>query len=139
MVVRYAAPGEFPEVMSILEAALLEVRGDSVRAAIQSESVLVYAECNRILGVVVSQTDPVRVGEFDAEDNASIHIEAIAVRPNRRNQGIGRELIEELLACYGSATVTFEENAKPFYQSLDVSILTTDDDAYFGVLESDSC
>lgn len=139
MVVRCAAPDEFPEVMSILEGALLEVCGDSVRSAIQSELVLVYVECDRILGVVVSQTGPVMLGGFEEEVDAEIHIEAIAVRPNRRNQGIGRELVEELLACYGSATVTFEENAKPFYQSLDVSILTTDDDAYLGVLESDSC
>lgn len=137
MVVRIAKPDEFPEIMSILEGSLLDVSGDAVRAAIRSESVRVYVDVNRLIGVIVTEPSQKRTGAAEGNFDGEIHIAAVAVRPNRRNQGIGRELIEEILSCYESATVTFEEPAKPFYRALNVSILTRQNDTYVGILEAE--
>lgn len=137
MGVRIAKPDEVPEIMSILEGGLLEVSSDEIRAAVQLELVRVYVDSTRIIGVVV--TRPTHDWSSEEYPDAGIHIDAIAVRPNRRNQGIGRELIEEILACHDSATVTFEGHAKPFYRALNVSILKRENNTYLGVLEADWC
>lgn len=137
MGVRIAKPDEVPEIMSILEGALLDVSINEIRGAVQLELVRVYVDSSRIIGVVVTQPTHDWAGEEHLD--VGIHIHAIAVRPNRRNQGIGRELLEEVLACHDSATVTFEEHAKPFYRALNVSILSRQNDTYLGVLKGDLC
>ncbi len=139
MVVRIAKPGEFTEIMSILEGALLDVRSDEVRSAIDSELVHVYVDHNQLIGVIVTNCANKCPRAVDDQFDAGIHIEAVAVRPNRRNQGIGRALIMTILACYDSATVTFEEHAKSFYDALNVCILTRQNNTYVGVLKSGCC
>jgi ribosomal protein S18 acetylase RimI-like enzyme len=125
--------------MSIVEGALLDVNDNQVRAAMQSELVHVFVDQNRITGVIVTERSP-ELPRFPIENlDTNIHIAAIAVRPKRRNQGIGRALIQEIMVEYGTATVTFEEPAMPFYQALNVAIVTKQNKTYLGVLNKDCC
>lgn len=137
MVVREAQSNELSSVMNVLDGAYLDIQTHVVQGAIQSGSVFVFSESDRIVGVLVIRSDPDWCPQLQSQTHASVHVEAVAVRRKRRNQGIGRALIGNILARYGSATVTFNEGVKPFYETLGVSILSARNKTYYGVLEAD--
>lgn len=101
--IRPAVPGEYVTVRSILEGALLEVDAGLLRRS----SVLVVVEDDRILGALVLNGP---------------EIEAIAVRPKRRGQGIGSALIRRATGRRPRLSAGFDPALRPFYASLGFEI-----------------
>ncbi|QLD86240.1 GNAT family N-acetyltransferase [Natronomonas halophila] len=97
--VRIARDDEESTVRSICNAAMLEVP----EAAVREGTVLVAVEGDRILGALV----------LDGEE-----IEAVAVRPGRRGQGIGAALVEAAAERRGELTAGFDSGVRPFYEAL---------------------
>lgn len=102
--IRPAVPGEYVTVRSILEAALLEVEPGLLRRS----SVLVAVADDRILGALVLR---------------SSEIEAIAVRPGRRGQGIGSMLVHRAADRRPRLSAGFDPALRPFYASLGFEIV----------------
>lgn len=102
--VRPATIDECVTVRSILEAALLEVESGLLRRS----SVLVAAEEERILGALVLRGS---------------EIEAIAVRPGRRGQGVGSLLINEAAARRPYLSAGFDPSVLPFYVALGFKVV----------------
>ena len=102
-----ATVDEYVTVRSILEAALLEVESGLLRRS----SVLVAVEEGRVLGALVLRGS---------------EIEAIAVRPGRRGQGIGSSLLNEAAARRPRLRAAFEPSVRPFYTALGFEIVRRD-------------
>ena len=97
--VRASSPaGHFP-VRSVFEAALLEVEPGLVRRS----AVLVAVADDRIVGALALRGP---------------EIEAVAVRPGRRGQGIGRRLIEAAARRRPHLIAGFDPAVRPFYTAL---------------------
>ena len=105
--IRPAVPGEYVTVRSVLEAALLEVESGLLRRS----SVLVAVEDDRILGALVL---------------CGAEIEAIAVRPRRRGQGIGSMLARRAADRRPRLAAEFDPALRPFYTSLGFEICFED-------------
>lgn len=105
--VRSATTDEYVTVRSIVNAALLEVD----RGALRRSSVLVAVADGRILGALVLHGP---------------EIEAIAVRPGRRGQGIGRALVEAAARRRPRLLVRFDPQVRPFYTSLGFDVRRSD-------------
>lgn len=107
--VREATVAELPTVMGVLEGAMLEVGEDDVRTVLDgtddtTDGVLVAVREDRVLGALVLEG-----GE----------VTAIAVRPGRRGQGIGSELVDAAAARVdGALTASFDEDVRAFYETL---------------------
>jgi GNAT superfamily N-acetyltransferase len=99
MEVRVATSDEESTVRSICNAAMLEVP----ESAIRDGTVLVAVNEDRILGALV----------LDGEE-----IEAVAVRPGRRGQGIGAMLVEAAAKQRDELTAGFDPGVRPFYEKL---------------------
>lgn len=105
--VRPAVPSEYVTVRSIFEAALLEVEADLLRRS----SVLVADEGGRILGALALRGS---------------EIEAIAVRPGRRGQGIGAALVDRAAKRRPRLSAGFDPAVRPFYEALGFDIACED-------------
>lgn len=121
MAIRTARPDDLSTVMGILDGALLAVDAAEIRERIENEAVLVATDDGRILGVCV----------LDGRE-----IDAIAVRRNRRGQGIGTALVETAAESVdGDVTAEFHRRARPFYESLGFASEPTDEPGRFrGIL-----
>lgn len=97
--VRSAVPSEYVTARSILEAALLEVDTGVLRRS----SVLVGLADGRVLGALVLR---------------GIEIDAIAVRPGRRGQGVGTRLVREAARRRPVLSAAFDPSVEPFYTDL---------------------
>jgi len=102
--IRAATPNEYVTVRSILDASMLEVEPGLLRRS----SVLVARSEDRILGALVLRGP---------------EIEAIAVRPNRRGQGIGSALIAEAARRRPVLHAGFDPRVRPFYTSFGFEIV----------------
>lgn len=120
MDVRQAHSDETAAVLSILDAALLQTDADRVDRAINRGDVLVAqatestdstGESQPILGTLVLN------GE---------RITAIAVRPGRRGQGIGRTLVTVALGSRSNLRAEFDPRVEPFWDALDFEIRSCD-------------
>lgn len=107
MRVRPATVAEYPTARSILEAAMLTVESGLLRRA----SVLVAVEGGRLLGALALR---------------GAEIEAVAVRPGRRGQGIGTALVEGAAARRPVVVAGFEPSVRPFYERLGFEIRRVD-------------
>ncbi|MFO7925113.1 MAG: GNAT family N-acetyltransferase [Halobacteriota archaeon] len=105
--IRSATKDEYVTVRSIVNAALLDVAPGALRRS----SVLVAVADERILGALV-----LRGSEIDA----------IAVRPGRRGQGIGRALVETAAKRRPYLLAVFDPAVRPFYFSLDFDVRCSD-------------
>lgn len=105
--IRSATPGEYATARSILEGALLAVESGLLRRS----SVLLAAVEGRILGVLVLRGP---------------EIEAVAVRPGRRGQGIGTRLVEAAAARRPRLTAGFDPDVRPFYDALGFEVSCSD-------------
>lgn len=95
--------------MTVLDAGLLETAIDEVRQALDAGRVLVAVEGDRVLGALV----------LDAEvPTDGARIEAVAVRPARRGQGLGTALVTVASDEYGRLTAEFDGDVRPFWSSL---------------------
>jgi GNAT superfamily N-acetyltransferase len=113
MRIREATPPETKGVEGILDAAMLQT--ERVANSIQQGNALVAVEDDRLLGAVTL---------LPRDD--SFHIDAIAVRPNRRGQGIGRALVEAADDRTDRLTAAFDADVRPFYESLGFDIRDRD-------------
>jgi len=114
--IRPATPEQLPAVSNVLDGGLLEVDGDALSEAIETEDVLV-ALSNRgdeetVLGVIVLDGD---------------EILAIAVRRRRRSQGIGTTLVGAASERRERLVAEFDERVRPFWESLGFAIEVTDE------------
>jgi GNAT superfamily N-acetyltransferase len=115
--VRGAAVPELPDVLNVIEGAMLDVDTGCLRSAIDQGAVLVAVAGGsdddpatgrgRILGALVL-------------DGAEIT--AVAVRRRRRGQGIGTQLVEAAADRRKRLLAEFDPRVTPFYASLDFDI-----------------
>jgi len=97
--VRPATPDEYVTVRSILEGALLTVESGLLARA----SVLVAVAADRPVGALVLRGN---------------EIEAIAVRPRRRGQGVGTALVAAAADRRPFLSAGFDPDVRPFYVEL---------------------
>jgi GNAT superfamily N-acetyltransferase len=116
--VRAARPDEHESVAAVLDAAMLQT--DELAPALARGNVLVAVVDDRLLGALVLVP-----GARKEADAPGSHVDAVAVRPNRRGQGIGSALVESALARCGpdeGLTAAFDADVRPFYESLGFDI-----------------
>lgn len=122
MSVRSATADDLLPVMRLLDGAALEADIDAIRTRIESADVWLYADDGPPAGVVVL-------------DGGTV--EAVAVRRGRRDQGIGRTLVEAARNRRGRLVAEFDERVRPFYAAMDFDIheLEGTSDRYRGVFD----
>ena len=135
MYVLTATPDDVLEIRRILDAAMLEP-GDVERRTATND-VLVAGdrhgtttgdnreEGERILGTLVL-----------APRDRGGHVAAIGVRRRHRNRGIGRALVERALEREKRLTARFDDDVRPFYESLGFAIEPIDEQRNRGVVET---
>jgi GNAT superfamily N-acetyltransferase len=132
MIVRPATDGESETAIGILDAAALETDTETVQASIAADRTLVAVAEGRVLGAAVCY----RTAEGGER---ALVLDAIAVRPGRRGQGIGTELVERALERFGRVEAAFDPGVRPFYASLGFDIEPMEDgDRRYGVRETSS-
>jgi GNAT superfamily N-acetyltransferase len=114
---RTATADDLLAIMNVIDGAFLAIDASTVRARIP-HSVLVAVSDDRILGALV------------LDDN---HIDAVAVRRNRREQGIGSALVEAASERRGRLTASFRPEVSLFYASLGFEIEQTSETRCQGV------
>ena len=142
--VREATADDSMGVRRVLDAAMLEVRGD-LEARIEAGDVLVAEEGDRddsrdapILGALVLVPGE-RVRERGACAADAMHVDAVAVRRARRGRGIGSALVRAALERHSRLTAEFDRAVRPFYESLEFEIapVAGADDRLRGVFEAE--
>ncbi|WP_255494088.1 GNAT family N-acetyltransferase [Halarchaeum sp. CBA1220] len=124
--VRPARASERVDVLSVLDAAMLETDAEALADHIDAGSVLVAVageRSERVVGVVEAR-----------ETESGAHIEGVAVRQKRRNQGIGTALMEAAAERWRPLTADFDADVRPFYETLGFDVVETDDGRYRGRL-----
>jgi GNAT superfamily N-acetyltransferase len=122
--VRVAREGELAAVLNVLDGGALATSAGRIEQAIGGGDVLVATagESNqeeRIIGALV----------LDGET-----ITAVAVRPRRRDQGIGTALVEAAAQRRERLVAEFDPHVRPFWNSLGFEISPVDDtDRYRGL------
>ncbi|MFC7134649.1 MULTISPECIES: GNAT family N-acetyltransferase [Salinibaculum] len=104
--VRDATVAELPDVLNVLDGAALRTDSGRLRAAIDRGEVLVAVagpDERRVLGALV----------LDGEE-----ITAVAVRPRRRGQGIGTELVEAAAERRDRLVAEFHPRVRPFWAAV---------------------
>ena len=97
--------------MGVLDGAMLDADAEAVGERIPS-NVLVAVEDGRILGALVLDGD---------------EVEAVAVRRRRRGQGVGTALVEAAAERRETLTAEFDDDVRPFYESLGFEMAPVDD------------
>ena len=112
--VREATVRDLPDVMNVLDGAVLAADAASVRDHIADDEVLVAVseDGRRVLGALVLDGD---------------HVEAVAVRRRRRGQGIGTALVDAAAERRGRLTAAFDADVAPFYESLGFAVDPADE------------
>lgn len=108
--IRAASEGDYRELMSVVEGALLEVDPETVRSALRGgdDAALLAVEDGRTVGALVRE---------------GTRIVAVAVVPGRRDAGIGRALVDRADATTeGPLEATFDGRVREFYESLGFEI-----------------
>jgi len=120
--VRPARADERVAVLSVLDAAMLETDASALAARIEAGSVLVAVADGRVLGAVeVNET-----GDADASETAGGRVEAVAVRPGRRGQGIGSRLLAAAHERWRPLSAAFDADVRPFYERLGFEVRALD-------------
>ncbi|MFB6073117.1 MAG: GNAT family N-acetyltransferase [Halobacterium sp.] len=93
--------------MRVLDGANLEVSAGVVEDRIDAGTVLVADDENRVVGALVA-----------VPRDEGAHVEAVAVRRRRRDQGVGSRLVESAADRWTPLTADFDRRVKPFYEKL---------------------
>lgn len=107
--VREATPNDWSTVRAIVEGSMLELQ----EGACRRRSTLMATDESRIVGALV----------LDGSE-----IAAVAVRPNRRDQGIGSALVEAAASRRPWLEARFDPSLRPFYESLGFRIEVDEDE-----------
>lgn len=111
MRVREADTEDVAAVLNVLDGAALETEYERVRAGVEEDQVLVALRGEdadgTVLGALVLDGD---------------HIDAVAVRPNRRGQGIGTALVEGAADRRERLVAEFDADVRPFYERLGFAV-----------------
>ncbi len=137
--IRRGMPDDFLGIVRLFDAALLETDGDRLRTFLSETThdgfVLLATISNRPVGAIAVRTaaTPGRdvavdhnLAVVDADRDSAVvdadsepvaHITALAVRPTRRDQGIGRALVSAAAdrVAPRPLSATFDERIRPFY------------------------
>ncbi len=135
MRVRPATRDDLAAVMGVLDAAMLEVDAATVERWIDAGdegAVLVAVEDSRVLAACA--LDAHEAAHPDARDGTA-HVDAIAVRRRRRDQGVGSALVEAAADRWSRLTAEFDADLRPFYESLGFEVEPVGDGRYRGVRE----
>ena len=118
--IRPADPSDRAAVANVIDGAALEIDDDLLRTALETDDVLVAEpdEGSQILGAIV----------LDGEEVA-----AIAVRQRRRDQGIGRALVDAAATHRTRLVAECDREVRPFWSSLGFEIVVTEDGRFLGV------
>jgi len=119
--VREATAADLPAVLGVLDAAALETDHERVREATDRGEVLV---------AVAESGGPV-VGALVLVECEVVNV---AVRPRRRDQGVGSALVAAAAARCDRLVAEFDGGVRPFYESLGFAVEPLADDRYRGVL-----
>lgn len=119
--IRPATADEREPLTTVLDAAALETDPGTVRESVAADRALVAVVDGRLLGGVVA---------VPAE--SGVEVDAIAVRPGRRGQGIGRALIEALRDRHERVVAGFDGKVRPFYEKLGFDIEAVGEDRFRG-------
>jgi len=129
--VREATVTVLPDVMNVLDGAVLAADAATVRDRIAADAVLVAVSGDR-----GEQTDGLRASSERRSDGQRVlgalvldgdHIDAVAVRRRRRGQGIGTALVEAAGERRGRLTAEFDADLRPFYEALGFRVEATDE------------
>jgi ribosomal protein S18 acetylase RimI-like enzyme len=119
--IRRAQPDEHATVATVLDAGLLVT--PELAPRIDRGEVLVAVDRNVVGAVLFATTDGI-----ETPDHSTVHVEAIAVRPGRRDQGIGRQLIEQLASDAERVTAEYPNDVRPFYEACGFEIESVESD-----------
>jgi len=125
MHVRAACPDDHIGVRNVLDAGLLAIEETTLQAAITDGCVLVALDSN------FREDDGPVLGALVVADGT---VEAVAVRPGRRGQGVGTALVEAALDRHGRLEAAFDERVRPFWESLGIAIDSRENGRYRGTL-----
>ncbi|GGL46606.1 GNAT family N-acetyltransferase [Halocalculus aciditolerans] len=123
LTVRAAAPDDALDVLRVLDAAMLETTAETVERRISEGTVFVAEADERVVGALVAV--PRDVGG---------HVEAVAVRRRRRDQGVGSALVDAAHDRWTPLTAEFDPHVRPFYESLGFEV-EANGDRYRGRLD----
>jgi GNAT superfamily N-acetyltransferase len=134
--VRPAREGDLAAVMNVLDGAMLAVEGETVADRIAAgDAVLVAEDGGRIVGALVLDR-PERGGLAPRPEEIrpeTRHVEAVAVRRRRRDQGIGRRLIEAAAERCDYLTADYRPAVREFYEAAGFTVTDEDDDRLVGM------
>lgn len=127
MKIRTATPSEHAEVLSILDAAALQTDSEQTKQAIDRRNVFVaVSERTQERG----EGSPPILGALILDTSI---IEAIAVRPGRRGQGIGRALVERAQRSRERLVADCAPGVRAFWDALGFDITERDSGRLEGV------
>lgn len=126
LTVRPAREGDLAAVMNVLDGAMLEIEAGSVgeRIAADRDAVLVAEDGGRIVGALVLDA-PERGGLAPRPEEVrpdTRHVEAVAVRRRRRDQGVGRRLIEAAAERCDYLTADYHPEVRAFYDAVGFTV-----------------
>lgn len=113
--------------MTVFDSGNLDVDPDRIRTAMADGRLLVAAADGRVLGALLFET---------VRRRSAAEIEAVAVRPGRRGQGIGTALVRAAAERRDVLVAEFDAQVRPFWRSLGFEIGDLNEPGrYFGRLE----
>lgn len=125
MRIRQAVDDDLLGAMNVLDGANLAISKETVDRRIETGDVLVASE-SVVSGVLVSDSKP-----------DGVHVDALAVRGGRRDQGIGRRLLHAASARWGIVSASFDPVLKDFYRSVGFEIRSVGERCYGELPELD--
>lgn len=114
MQVHPAIPEQHAELLSILDAAALQTDSEQTREAIEQGEVFVAVPERQSDSLTRSGSPPV-LGTLVLDESK---ITAIAVRPGRRGQGIGRALVAHAQQSRTQIVAEFDPSVRPFWSAV---------------------
>lgn len=103
-----ATDEDLPDVMNVLDGALLDATPDEVDAG----ETLVAREEGRVLGALVLSGEEIR---------------AVAVRRSRRDQGVGTALVAAAADRRDRLVARFDPDVRAFYEALGFAVCEADE------------
>jgi GNAT superfamily N-acetyltransferase len=119
--VRRATTEDLVAAARIVDAALLDVPYDRLRAAVAGGDALVAAREGSVVGVLL-------LGPSAAP--GARHVEAVAVRRPDRRAGVGRALVAAAVECAGALTADCRPAVADFYRALGFGVEERDGRAW---------